>query len=328
MTLPISLYRRTFLLGITVGIIFLLIGPAFADEVFPSSPIKILVPHDPGGAADLHVRPLAPLMEEILKQPVVVVNKTGGGGTVGVQFVASSEADGYLILLAMPSFFIHEQVDILLGREPKFKIDQFVPIARLSADPLVFVVHPTRPWKSVSELVADAKRRPGEISYGSSGMYTGLHFPTEILAHAAGIKLKHVPYNGAGPAVTALLGGHVDGLASGAGPVLSHIRSGALRPLATWGSKRDPVLPDVPTLKEQGLDVEYYLQVNMVVRKETPPKALQVLQSAVREAVKNPKYQEALGKLGTTVNYLEADGCLDLWKKEVKVIAETLRRIQ
>ena len=301
--------------------------PAAAQETFPSHAIQIVVPQAPSGAADLHARALALVMERVLKQPRVVVNKPASGSVIGTQFVANSRADGYTMLVAMPSFFITPQVDILFGRPLKFKPEQFTPIARLSAEPLVLVVHPARPWKSVADLLADAKRRPGDIAYSSSGVYGGLHFPMEILAASAGIVLKHAPYSGAGPAVVALLGGHVDALASGAGPVLKHIKAGGLRALATWGDKRLAALPDVPTLKELGLDVEYYLQVGIVAHKETPAPALKVLREAVKQAVKDPEFETAMANLGTTLSYLDANDYQKSLAKDLKFINETLQRI-
>ena len=301
--------------------------PAAAQETFPSHAIQLVVPQAPSGAADLHARALAQGMERILKQPVVVVNKPGSGSVIGSQFVAGSRADGYTMLVAMPSFFITPQVDILFGHPLKFRPEQFTPVARLSAEPLVLVVHPSRPWKSVADLLADAKRRPGEISYSSSGVYGGLHFPMEILATSAGIKMKHVPYSGAGPAVVALLGGHVDALASGAGPVLKHVKAGGLRALATWGDKRLPALPEVPTLKELGLDVEYYLQVGIVAHKETPAPALKVLREAVKQAVKDPEFETVMTNLGTTVSYLDANDYQSSLAKDLKFINDTLQRM-
>ena len=314
-------------LALLCGASLLAVFPAAAQEPFPSRPIQLVVAQAPRGAADLHARPLAQAMERFLRQPVVVVNKTGAGGVMGTQFVASSRADGYTLLVAMPGFFINPQVDILFDRPPRFKPEQFTPIARLSAEPLVLVAHPARPWKSVADLVADAKRRPGDITYASSGVYTGLHFPTEIFASAAGITMKHVPYNGAGPAVIALLGGHVDALATGLGTVLAHIKSGGLRALATSGDRRLAALPDVPTLKELGFDVEYYLQVGIVARKDTPAPALKVLREAVKQAVRDPEFEAAMALLGTAVSYLDADEYQDLWAKDSRSIAQTLQRI-
>jgi len=301
--------------------------PAAAQDAFPSHPIQLVVPQPPGGVADLHARPLAQAMEKILKQPVVVINKPGAGSVMGTQFVANSRADGYTMLVAMPGFFITPPVDIFNGRPPKFKIEQFTPIARLSAEPLVMVVQPGRQWKSVADLVADAKRRPGEITFASSGLYTSLHLQMEFFAASAGITLKHVPYNGAGPAVISLLGGHVDALASGPGPVLKKITSGGLVALAMSGDKRLAELPDVPTLKELGYNVEYYQQVGIVARKETPATALKVLREAAKGAVKDPEFASALTNLGTGVSYLDASDYQAQWAKDAKSIAEVLQRI-
>jgi tripartite-type tricarboxylate transporter receptor subunit TctC len=298
-----------------------------AEEAYPSRPVQILVPLPPGGAADLHARPLARVMERVLKQPVVVVNKPGAASAVGTQFVANSKADGYLPMIAMPSFFINPQVDALFARPANFTVDQFVPIARLSADPVVLVVHPARPWKSVAELIAAAKRQPGEISYGTSGNYTGVHLPMEILAAVTGITLKHVPYNGVGPAVASLLGGHLDAMFSGPGPVLAHIRAGTLRALATSGSRRLAALPDAPTIRESGHDFEYALQVGIVVRKGSPPAAVRALRGAVKQAVASPEFESAMTSLGTTVAYLDADEWGRQWERDGKLIGEALRRI-
>lgn len=314
-------------LALACGAMVLAAVPATAQDTFPSHPIQLVVAQAPRGGADLHARPLAQAMERILRQPVVVVNKPGAGSVMGTQFVVNSRADGYTLLVAMPGFLINPQVDILFERPPKFNPEQFTPIARLSAEPLVLVVHPARPWKSVSELVADAKRRPGDIAYGSSGIYTGSHFPMEIFASAAGITLKHVPYNGTGPAVIGLLGGHVDALATNTGPVLAHIKAGKLRALATWGARRLAPLPDVPTLKEIGLDVEYYVQVGIVARRETPVPALKILREAVKQAVRDPEFEAAMALLGTTVSYLDAGEYQDVWAKDSKSIAQILQRI-
>ena len=229
------------------------------QEKYPDRPITIVAPFPPGGVADLTARPVAAALEKVLKNPVVVVNKTGAAGAVGMSFVANSKPDGYNLLMALSSISIIPEADKLFDRKPAYTMDQLIPIALISADPTIFVVNASRPWKTVKEFVDDAKKRPGEISYSSSGVYGTLHMAMEMLTHGAGIQLKHVPYSGAGPALTALLGGHVDTLASGPAVVIPHIKAGKLRPLAGWGAKRVASLPDVPTFKELGYDIEFYI---------------------------------------------------------------------
>jgi tripartite-type tricarboxylate transporter receptor subunit TctC len=159
----------------------------------------VVAPFPPGGVADLTARPVAAAMEKVLKNPVGVVNKTGAAGAVGMQFVATSKPDGYTLLLALSSISIIPEADKLFGRPPAFTVDQFAPIALISADPTILVVPADKPWKTARDFVEDAKKRPGQISFSSSGVYGTLHMAMELLSHAAGIKLRHVPYAGGGP---------------------------------------------------------------------------------------------------------------------------------
>src|SRR5437867_9182306 len=166
---------------------------ASAQEPYPTRPITMVAPFPPGGVADLPARPVAAAMEKTLKNPVGVVNKTGAAGAVGMQFVATSKPDGYTLLLALSSISIIPEADKLFGQPPAFTVDQFAPIALISADPTVLVVPADKPWKTAAEFVEDAKRRPGQISYSSSGVYGTLHTAMDLLSHAAGINLRHVP---------------------------------------------------------------------------------------------------------------------------------------
>ncbi|HWP34963.1 MAG TPA: tripartite tricarboxylate transporter substrate binding protein [Thermodesulfobacteriota bacterium] len=300
---------------------------ATAQERFPSRPITIVAPFPPGGVADLTARPVAAAMERVLKNPVVVVNKVGAAGAVGMSFVANSKPDGYTLLMALSSISIIPEADKLFGRTPAYTMDQLAPIALISADPTILVVHADRPWKSVKELVEDAKRRPGEIAYSSSGVYGTLHMAMEMFTHAAGIKLKHVPFNGAGPALTAILGGHVDLLASGPAVVIPHIKAGKLRPLAGWGDKRVAALPDVPTFKELGYDIEFYIWAGLFAPAATPEPIMRRLREAVREAVQDPEFKAAMAKLETPIAYLDAPEFRKFWDKDAKMLAEAIRRV-
>ena len=310
-----------------LALLFLTAPAADAQEPFPARPITLVAPFPPGGVADLTARPVAAAMEKVLKNPVVVVNKTGAAGAVGMSFVANSKPDGYTLLLALSSISIIPEADKLFNRTPAYNMTQLSPIALISADPTILVVAADRPWKSVKEFVEDAKRRPGEISFSSSGVYGTLHMATEMLSHAAGIKLKHVPFGGAGPALTAILGGHVDALASGPAVVLPHIKAGKLRPLAGWGAKRVAALPDLPTFKELGYDIEFYIWAGVFAPTGTPPPVLKALRDAVRQAVEDPDFKGAMAKLQTPIAYMDAPEFQKFWDKDARMLADAIKRV-
>jgi tripartite-type tricarboxylate transporter receptor subunit TctC len=282
--------------------------PAAAQEPFPSRPVTIVNPYPPGGQADLSGRPFAAALQKILKQPVVLTNKSGAAGAVGMQSVAVAKPDGYTLLITVPSLHLLPEVDKLFGRAPTFTRDQFVPIARLNADPLIVAVNAERPWKSMKEVLDDARKRPGEIVFASAGLYGATHVPMEmILLAAGGVKMRHLPTAGGGPATTAVLGGHADLWASTIGPATAHIKSGKIRPLAVTSVKRHEFFPDVPTLKELGYDVEYYLWIGLFAPKATPAPVVKVLRDATRQAVEDPEFRAALEKLSSPVAYQDAD---------------------
>jgi tripartite-type tricarboxylate transporter receptor subunit TctC len=300
----------------------------FAQDPYPSRPITIVAPFPPGGVADLTARPVAAAMEKVLKNPVGVVNKTGAAGAVGMQFVATSKPDGYTLLLALSSISIIPEADKLFGRPPAFTVDQFAPIALISADPTILVVPADKPWKTAADFIEDAKKRPGQISYSSSGVYGTLHMAMELLSHAAGIKVRHVPYAGAGPALTAILGGHVDALASGPAVVLPHIKAGKLRALAGWGDKRVAALPDVPTFKELGYaDAEFYIWAGVFAPRGTPEPVLAKLREALRTSVNDGDFKGAMDKLETPIVFKQGDEFSKFFEADARRLAEGVRKV-
>lgn len=304
------------------------IQPAAAQEPYPSRPISLVVPFPPGGVADLTARPVAAAMEKTLKQPVGVVNKTGAAGAVGMQFVATSKPDGYTLLLALSSISIIPEADKLFGRPPAFTVDQFAPVALISADPTILVVRAESPWKTAKEFIEDAKKRPNQISYSSSGIYGTLHMAMELLSHGAGIKLRHVPYGGAGPALTALLGGHVDALASGPSVVLPQIKAGKLRALAGWGDKRVAALPDLPTFKELGYpEAEFYIWAGLFAPKGTPEPVLRTLREAARAGVADPDFKSAMDKLETPIAFKQGAEFQKFFEADAHRLAEGVRKV-
>jgi tripartite-type tricarboxylate transporter receptor subunit TctC len=298
-----------------------------AQDKYPDRPVTIVAPFPPGGVADLTARPVAAALEKVLKNPVVVVNKTGAAGAVGMSFVANSKPDGYILLMALSSISIIPEADKLFDRKPAYTMDQLIPIALISADPTIFVVNASRPWKTLKEFVDDAKKRPGEISYSSSGVYGTLHMAMEMLTHGAGLQLKHVPYAGAGPALTALLGGHVDTLASGPAVVIPHIKAGKIRPLAGWGAKRVTALPDVATFKELGYDIEFYIWAGLFAPRGTPPAVMKSIRDSVKQAVNSAEFKSAMEKLETPIAYLDAPEFQKFWDKDAKMLADAIKRI-
>jgi tripartite-type tricarboxylate transporter receptor subunit TctC len=179
----------------------------------------------------------------------------------------------------------------------------------------------------VKEFVEDAKKHPGEFSYSSSGVYGTLHMAMEMFSHAAGISLKHVPYSGAGPALTAILGGHVDTLASGPAVVIPHIKAGKLRPLAGWGAKRVASLPEVPTFKELGYDIEFYIWAGLFAPRGTPAAVMKTIRESVKQAVATPEFKSAMEKIETPIAYLDAPEFQKFWDKDAKMLAVAIKRV-
>ena len=301
---------------------------AGAQEPYPSRPITVVAPFPPGGVADLTARPVAAAMEKVLKNPVAVVNKTGAAGAVGMQFVATSKPDGYTLLLALSSISIIPEADKIFDRQPAFTVDQFAPIALISADPTILVVRAESPWKTAKELIEDARKRPNQISYSSSGIYGTLHMAMELFSHAAGIKLRHIPTPGAGPALTSLLGGHVDALASGPAVVLPHLKSGKLRALAGWGDKRVAALPEVPTFKELGYpDAEFYIWAGLFAPRGTPEPVLARLREATRAAVAEPEFKAAMDKLETPIAFKQGEEFQKFFDADARRLAAGVRKV-
>lgn len=198
------------MLRLIVSLLLCCATSALAQDRFPGKPINLVVPFPPSGAADLAARPLANELTKLLGQPVVVLNRSGAGGAIGMAQVANAPADGYTLLVTLPSIAIIPEAEAVNGRKPPYRLQQFSPVARITADPLVLVVRGDAPWKTVKDLVADARKRPDKITYGSSGVYGVLHLAFAIFDHGADSKLYHVPFQGAAPAIVAAAGGQVD----------------------------------------------------------------------------------------------------------------------
>src|SRR6202142_932735 len=281
---------------------------AVAQTTWPTRNLMMIVPFPPGGQADFAARPMAAALEKILGHAVIVENRAGGaGGSIGNTVVARAAPDGYTMLMALSSLAVLPEADRLFGREPAYEVSQLFPVARILADPTLFAVPASAPWQSIQDFVEDAKKRPGQIPYGSSGPYGTLHVAMEMFAASAGIKLLHVPFRGAGPALNALLSATVEALASDPSVVKPQVDTGKLRVLANWGAKRIDSFPNVPTFKELGYaDVEFYIWAGIFTPKGVPEPVISRLREAVRDAIKSPDVVRIFDAAGSPPAYQDA----------------------
>jgi len=300
---------------------------SFAQDAYPSRPVTVVNPFPPGGAVDVVGRPFAAVMEPLLKQPVLIETKAGAAGAVGAQFVANAKPDGYTLLAHIVSISGFPEVDKLFGREPKFTRADFIPIARLTEGPMVLVVNDKQPYKNLKELVADAKKRPNGIIFSSSGLYGALHLPTALFMKATGVQMRHLPTNGGGPALTAILGNNSQVLVSSIAAASAHMKAGKLRPLASFGAKRAASAPDVPTLKELGYDVEFSLWVGLFAPKGTPEPVVNRLRAEAKKAVAADQFKTAIKNIGDEVAYLDRSAFAKFWDADAKRVEAAVKSI-
>ena len=319
--------RRSFVVGSAASAAALGTWPAGAQEAYPSRAVTLINPFPPGGAADVVGRPFAAVLEPLLKQPVVIETKAGAAGSVGAQFAATARPDGYTLLIHIVSISGFAEVDRLFGRQPKFTRADFIPIARFTEGPMVLAVNDQTPYTTLKELVDDAKQRSNQIIFSSSGLYGALHLPTALFMQAAGIQMRHLPTNGGGPALTAILGNNSQVLVTSIAAAAAHIRAGKLRALACFSPQRAVSLRDVPTLKELGYNVEFSLWVGLFAPKGTPDNVIARLREETRKAVATEQFGKAIQAVGDVVAYLDQPDFAKFWDEDAKRVEDAVRSI-
>lgn len=287
------------------------------DKPYPNKPVRIIVPYAPGGPNDIVARLLADKLQQINGVPFIVENKAGGGSNIGAEFVAKSAADGYTLLIAATSHAINMT---LFGSE-KARYDlltDLAPVSLIMTGPLVLVTKPAFPAKDVRELVALAKAKPGELSFASSGNGSSTHLGGEMLNLAAGIKTIHVPYRGSGPALTDVMGGQTSYMLDTMISAMPFVTSGKLKALATTGKKRSAVLPDVPTMAEQGYPgFEAVAFIGLMAPAKTPPEAIAKLNADLKKILDIPEVRGRLSVQGFNAEWMKPSDFGDYLKKEV-----------
>ncbi|MEO8484870.1 MAG: tripartite tricarboxylate transporter substrate binding protein [Betaproteobacteria bacterium] len=294
---------------------------------YPDRPITMIVPFPPGGVADTVARPVAEALSRELKQPVVIENKPGAGGAIGMGVVAKAKPDGYTVLLALASFTVLPEADKVLGRAAQYQLADLRPIARFTADPTVLAVRADAPWKNYAEFIAAARAQPGKLTFGSSGNYGTMHMPMAMLALDQGVQMTHVPYTGAGPAIIGLLGGQVDALSTGPATIVQHVKAGKVRVLAHWGEGRVASLPDVPSLRELGVPVDYAQWSGLFVPAGVPEAVVARLREASKAAANDERVRQVMMTAGSPVLYMDAPEFARYVDADAAKMIEVVRRV-
>ncbi len=275
---------------------FLCLAPVAQAQTFPARPLTLVVPFPPGGSADILARSVAQRLSRRLDQPVVVENKAGAGTAIGARFVAESAPDGYTLLIGTVSSHAINPALNKVGYDP---VADFAPVAPLVSIPFALVAHPGAPYSNLTELLAEARRKPGSVSYASAGAGTSNHLAGELLSISTGLKLVHVPYKGSAPALADVLGGHVPLMFDLITTSAANVRAGKLKALAVTGLKRSPLLADTPTASESGVPgFEISAWFAVFAPSKVPAPALTRLSDEMREVLRAPDMVQSLRDLG------------------------------
>jgi tripartite-type tricarboxylate transporter receptor subunit TctC len=292
--------RRSVLQAMGAALLPLPAALAFAQD-YPTKPIELVVPASAGGGTDALARGFSELVKKHLPQPAVVNNKPGASGVVGMSDVLNGKPDGYKVSVVIAELVILPHLGL-----SKFTYADFLPVARLNADPAAVTVKADAPWNTIEEFLAAAKAKPGEMKVGNSGNGSIWHLAAAGLEDKAGVKFNHVPFQGAAPGVVALLGGHIDAVAVSPGEVAAHVQGGKLKMLAVMADQRLKAFDKVPTLKERNVDLSIGTWRGLAVTKGTPAPVIEVLRTATRKVAEDPAMRETLEKLNLGFAYLDA----------------------
>lgn len=289
---------RKVIIGLFLALVLLMNVPIHAAD-FPTKEVQIIIPWAAGGATDLIFRALAATTGKYLGKAVIVVNRPGGAGAVGYTEAAQAKPDGYTLVSAItPLTILPHQV------KTAFTYKSFEPVINVVDDPSMFLVRSDAPWKSLKEFLDYAKKNPDMITVGNSGAGGGVHLVALAFERAAGVKFNHIPFAGGGPSVTALLGGHVNAVSVSPPEGIEHVKAGKLKIIALFSEKRFEMFPDVPTVKEQGVDFAMGMWRGLVAPKGTLPDVIKKLHDAFKQGMNDPVFKKNAKDMAVNLSYL------------------------
>ncbi len=311
-----------FLIGILSGAIC---GLAEGQKPYPEKAIDLVVAFSPGGGTDVSARLISLYLAQEWKVPVNVVNKPGAVGILGTRDVIVAKPDGYTLLGCPGSSLLVPHT----RKDAGYSLESFAPVSCLVEGTLLFAVRDSAPWKNLKDLVADAKKRPNQITYSTSGTYGILHIAAEAFAKEAGIKLNHIPSQGSGPAVTATLGGHVDIASSALTPVFPHLKAGTLRVLAVFNKERTKALPDSPTFAEMGYPVVVPIYYGFLAPRGTPEEVVEIIAAATQKIFEKQGdfINDRLGRMGAQRGFMRPAGYAAFLKRQDEFFERVLKGI-
>ena len=315
--------RRLLTLAIVLAVL-VGVAPATAQQ-YPTRPIEFVIPFAPGGPTDIAIRVIQPQLSANLGVPVVLVNKAGAGGALGMDTVAKARPDGYTLAATTRS-----TVTILPATQPDvaYKLSDFSVVGSYAFDSVVVLVKTGGPFKTIEELVEQARKNPGKVTYGSAGLGTNGFFAMEMIKQAYGIDLAHVPFGGSGPVKNAILGGHVPVGAPALSAVLAVIRSGELFPLVSTASKRLPLIPTTPTIGEKGHpEASLSTWMEIYAPAKTPKPIVDRLSAALDKTIKDPAVVSALEKAGLVAEHHDPDDAQKLIERESETVARLAKKL-
>jgi tripartite-type tricarboxylate transporter receptor subunit TctC len=283
---------------------------------YPVKPISLINPYPPGGFLDIPGRTYGLFAEKLLGKPIVTVNKPGASGMIGSVAGAQAPPDGYTLTLGCTTISCAVEWEIASGRKPLITRNDFIPIGAFVLSPTLISVPVNSPWKTLADLIRDCKAKPNHYAWSSGGLYGMSHVPGELLMRAAGITCRHVPEKGGGPALTAVVGGHVDFTTQFCPSTIPLYRGGKVRVLAVQSERRIKSLPDIPTVTELGLDAVYQAWIGILAPKGTPAPIVERLREVTAKIVKEKGFQEALETAGEEVHYMGPDELTKYWEAE------------